>query len=312
MAYRIVEVAVQNFLETRHATDMAFLDESIRLLEVQVGAARRGLEEALGAASALPKPARRRVVSSAVAASAAATPADAGLVRMGADILAKRRALADLVSLRERRIGELQAQLAEQRAVYAESHPVVANIRRGIEALSTESPQVAGLRREIQALEAQYVARGGKLEELANESLGLAAAPLSAAPIIAALEAPGRDASEEYSRSRLAAAIAHYYSVADRLQGVQIEREAERAGIKYQYVVLQPPLRPRGIVNRGVKRAIWLAGIAMGPLLGLLVATGMEARRGRIVQRWQVERSLGLAVLAELPTGPRSGEGRRL
>jgi hypothetical protein len=37
----------------------------------------------------------------------------------------------------------------------------------------------------------------------------------------------------------------------------------------------------------------------------------MEARRGRIVQRWQVERILGLAVLAELPTGPRPGEGGR-
>ena len=36
-------------------------------------------------------------------------------------------------------------------------------------------------------------------------------------------------------------------------------------------------------------------------LLAIAVAVGAEARAGLIVQSWQVERALGLRVLAELP-----------
>ena len=43
---------------------------------------------------------------------------------------AKRRAINELEEFRRRRLAELQAELAQQRAVYADAHPAVAKLSR--------------------------------------------------------------------------------------------------------------------------------------------------------------------------------------
>jgi len=312
MAYRLVDAALQNFLETRHVNEMAILGESISLLEERLTEAQQGLDEALsGARSAA---AKRPAPSSGVAVRPALPAPDEGsveLARLRSAIGAKRRAVEDLVSFRDRRIAELQARLAEQKAVYAESHPVVATIRRSLEALAVDSPQLAELRQELQELEARYLARGGTAAESDEASLARPAPPPSAPAIIAALEGPTRDPNEDYARSRMAAAITRYYSAVDRLEAARVERDAARASIKYRYVVVRPALRPRETANRLLKRAIWIAGPLGGLLLGVLVAVGRELRRGRIAERWQIERGLKIPILAELPATPLLRDGER-
>jgi hypothetical protein len=309
MAQRLVDAALQNFLETRHVNEMAILDESISLLEERLAEAQRGLDQAMSEVRSLPAPTRRAVRE--VRPLPAPDEASLELTRLRSTIAAKRRAEQDLVSFRDRKIAELQARLAEQKAVYSESHPVVANIRRSLEALAVDSPQLAALRQELHELEAEYVARGGTPANLDDRPLARPAAPTSAPAIIASMEGPTRDPSEDYARSRLATAIARYYSSVDRIEAVRLERDAARASIKYRYAVVRPPLRPRAPTNRGLKVKIWVAGALGGLLLGVLAAVAREMRRGRIVQRWQVEYGLGLAILAELPAKAALRDQRR-
>jgi hypothetical protein len=186
---------------------------------------------------------------------------------------------------------------------------VVQNIRRSLEALSVDSPQLAALRQELRELETQYVRKGGTPDELDR------AAPrrsTSSAPaVIAALEGPTRDPGEEYARSRLAAAIARYYSIVDRLEALRLERDAARASIKHRFLVVRPALRPRNPMNGKVKLLVPIAGAFAGLALGALVAVALELRRGRVVQAWQVERGLGLPILAELPPASLLRDERR-
>lgn len=301
MAYRLADTALQNFLETRHVSEMAILGESISLLEARLTEAQRELEQAMREARSERAPRRPRATAPArAAASAAPTEQETSLARQRGEIEAKRRTVGDLVAFRNRRLAELQGQLAEQRAVYSDSHPVVVNLQRSLEALAIDSPQLVTLRSELRELEARYVASGGSVVDF-DVAAPNAEPPATVPAIITALERPSLDPSEEYAQSRLAAAIARYYSVIDRLEAVRVERDAARAGAKFRYLVVRPPLLPREAANRGRKRAIWAAGAIGGLLLGALVALGLELHRGRIVQPWQVERTLGLPVLAELP-----------
>lgn len=164
------------------------------------------------------------------------------------------------------------------------------------------------LRRELEELESRYVARGGKLADLDSLDYEVATSPTRATTpsIIAALEGPLKDPAEEFARSQLTAAMVRYNTLVDRLESVEIERDAMTAGNKYRYLVARPPTRPDRPVNRNKKRIVWVAGVLAGLVLGGLAAFGLAYREGRIVQAWQIEHGLDLAILAELPPPDRS------
>src|SRR5262249_46334568 len=60
-AQRLVDAALQNFLETGHVNEMAILGESILLLEERLAEAQRGLDQAMSDVRSLPAPARRAI-----------------------------------------------------------------------------------------------------------------------------------------------------------------------------------------------------------------------------------------------------------
>jgi uncharacterized protein involved in exopolysaccharide biosynthesis len=297
MAYRLLEAALQNFLETRHVNEMAILGDSISLLEQRLTEAERGLELAMQDVRSLP-PSRRRTAS--VPSETRRGPTSLELVRMLAAIAEKRRAVEDLVSFQNRRTAELQTRLMEQKAIYADSHPAVANVRRSLEAVAAESPQLAALRRELEADQAQYLANGGSPYDLGEGGPVAEPAPSASAAILDALQEPARDPKEEYVRSRMATALARYYNVSDRLETLRLQQDAARASIKYRYLVVRPPLRPGRPENATLKEMILVGGALGGLLVGVLVALGLELGGGRIGQAWQIERALGLPVLAEI------------
>lgn len=302
MAVKLLNSVLKGFLDFRQSTELAILDESIAILEERLTESRRELEVAVAASRAA---APRRVARTELAPSAetprgadARTIADLAQARSA--LMVKRRALDDLVSFRQRRIEELQTQLAEQKAVYSENHPVVANTRRSLEAIASDSPQIAELRREVAELEARYVERGGSLADLADGGAASRQAS-SGGTVVVPIDPSRLRPAEDFERSRLTAAIARYYGVSDRLEGARLERDSALASARYRFVVVQPPLVPRGPSNTALKLALRLGGFVAGLLLGLAAAIAIEVRRGRVVQPWQVERGLGLPILAALP-----------
>ena len=311
MAYRIVQAAQENFLESRHLVEISVIADSIALLEQNAGGMRGdvaaviaeyGSKRRRGGKGADPTPAPVFTVP-APADEEEAGGVDVAAIR--AQVIAKRNAVKDLEDYRNRRLGELQAQLAEQSTVYAASHPSVLNLRQSIDALSQESPGLAAARRELEDAEADYAGRTGR--SFADEPLAARARPAlyPVEPLRLAIE-PGSkvEPDEEYARQRMNAVVGRYNTLLERVAGAQMELDAARAAFKYRYVVIEPARPPK---NPARPNAIKLFALALAGALGagFLAAVLAEARDGLVVQSWQIHRSLGVPLLTEVTLSPR-------
>ena len=276
-AYEIVQGAVENFLESRHLQEVSAIDEVLAVLSAKAGTLRRELEGATADARRRPTMAR----------GGTPTPPQASeeLIRLRSQLESRQRGLQEVEEVRRRRAAELQAQLDQARNTLSSAHPTVIGLRNDIESLTYDSPQIARLREEVRQ------ARRAYQERLARE--GFPSTPFAAAAP-PPLDLGGREEDQRVRELRM-----QYESLALQLQTAQVERDAARAAFKYRYDVIWPPRLPRDPVSPRPMR-IFALGLLASLLLAILAAAAPDLLQGRIVQRWQVERLLGLEVLGEI------------
>jgi hypothetical protein len=207
------------------------------------------------------------------------------LVRLKSMLDAKERAIKDIEEYRRKKLLELQGQLDEKRGIYSDAHPVVTGLKQEIAARADESPQVAGLREEEKQLRRQYQARR------AQEQPQAAAAPPSASR---KLLTAAVDDDERVRQAR-----AEYQTLVGRVSAAEVDLEAARTAFKYRYTVIWPAEIPRKPFSPKPVKILGL-GAAASLLLALAVATLLELARGRVVEAWQVEKGLGLPMLARV------------
>ena len=304
MAFRLVEAAQQNFLEARHASEVSSIAETISILEGHAANVRETIDGTLddlrkarlpAAAAAEQQKVRR---SSDTPRKEGEGSGDKELTEIRVMLNAKRRAISDLEEFRQKRVAELQTTLAEQRQTYAPGHPALANTMQNIQALVAESPQIAQLKREEKELAAEYAQRGGKekpegpsrqvLNEVSQANLD---------------RTKHKDDDDDdvvsYAKSRLKIAVANYEELLDRIEGARIELDTTRAAFKYRYSIIAPaqvpknPEKPKAQIFVGI-------GIFLALALALLATTLLDLSSDRILESWQVERRLGIAVLGEV------------
>jgi uncharacterized protein involved in exopolysaccharide biosynthesis len=294
IAYAIVEAAVQNFLETRHATEVAVLGETISLLEARAASLQKEVDTTLAQLerreNARPRAGQRRGV---ISGAPAAAHRDEDTVRLEATLGARRRALADLEEFRHRRLAELTALLAQREATFAERHPEVLNTRQSIAAMAQPSPQIESLRAEIQDLQRELARRGSQATGAGTADP--AASILSYYEPRSALESD--DPRSEYERGQMRFLRDQYANVLQRLGSARLELDTAQAAFKYRYNVVSPPQFPK-FPKRPYFLLRVLGGLLGGVALALFVTTALDLRAGRLVEAWQVGRNLGLPVLA--------------
>jgi uncharacterized protein involved in exopolysaccharide biosynthesis len=208
---------------------------------------------------------------------------------------ARRRALGDLEEFRARRLAELTTQLAQKEATYADRHPEVVATRQSIEAISQPSPQVEALRGEIRDLERELASRGVPVESTRAAS----SAPFRTDLLLGSRLLGSDSVRDEYDRGQLRLLFDQYSSVLLRLDSARAELETAQAAFKYRYSVISPPQIPKGPVKPYFLLRI-VAGIVGGIGLALFASALLDLRSRRIIELWQVERHLGLPVLAQL------------
>lgn len=279
-AHAIVQAALQNFLEARHVQEVTAMDDVIAVLEGRTAGLRANLEKVM-------EQARRRTAqpSAAPAVPRIRQPSEE-LVRLESSLQAKQRAVQDVDDFRRRRLAELQAQLEQSRTMLSDAHPTVIGLRQDIAGLSRESSQVQTLRDEERALRKAYSDR------LAREDYPTTARVQ--APVILPAR-PDEDPAVLDARSQ-------FEQMAARVNAAQTEREAARAAFKYRYNVVWPPQVQKDPVAPNPKKIFAMGGFA-AVALALLAVVGPDLLSGRVFERWQVERSLGLPVLGELRKG---------
>jgi uncharacterized protein involved in exopolysaccharide biosynthesis len=210
----------------------------------------------------------------------------------------KRRAIHDLEEFRNRRVSELQAELGQQKQVYAEAHPTMIRLRQSMAAVSEESPQLTQLRREERELVGEYSQLAG--EESAERESEVRVAPQRLSEARRYLDTTGDGPAQEYATARLRFEMNKFDSLMERLDAARIELDTARAAFKYRYTTI----RPAEVPKRAVKPKVPVV-LALGIFAALLAAVGVsvliDVRSRKLIEGWQIERQLGLPVLGELP-----------
>jgi uncharacterized protein involved in exopolysaccharide biosynthesis len=318
MARQLVETAQQNFLETRHVSEVSAISETISILEMHASETQTAIEEAVENVEKVAeerKTQTRKDAKAAVAAVAAARPKPLPaanretpvqeLSQLKFLIRTKRRAIADLEEFRARRLTELQAQLAEQKVIYSANHPVVVDSEQRIDALQKESPQIEALKRDELALMEEYKSRGGRdINANSEPGSGFTTRNLGGGgDINRVLNEIAPDLRDDpaitVARSQLAMATSRYQDILMRIDAARIELDTARAAFKYRYTVVSPAQTPRNPISPNVALIV-IAGVLASLLFAFLTSTLLDLRKGRVVEAWQVEKRLKIPLLAQV------------
>lgn len=308
MAFQLVEAAQQNFLEARHVTEVATIEEAISILEAHADNVHGSIERAL---DELEKLQSGSLSAPAVSPGAPPKPRpmNLGLGESGPEqeltqikflLRAKRRAISDLEDFRQKRLGELHAQLAEQKAVYSDQHPIIVDTHQRITALNGDSPQIVALKQDEQELLGEYRRRGGKdpdsfTEPSTRSALARTEVQPTAAPVRSREDSP----QLAYAREQLRIASDTYQDIILRIDAARIELDTARAAFKYRYSVVNPAKLPKKPDKPNVPMLIF-SGLMGGLLVAVLAALLADIRKGRFVESWQVAHNLGIALVAEV------------
>ena len=331
MAYQLVDTAQQNFLETRHITEMTAISEALSILEMHASTVQRQVDDALHELERVREvrrkggnatgPAPRTGEQPPLAQNLVPPPAplppprpertpaqmatEQELAQLKFLLNSKKRALLDLEDFRAKRLGELRTQLAEQKVMYAAQHPVVLDTQQRIAAVELDSPQVTQVKEDIANLHAEYLRKGGgDAEALVEPRRPIASAPptravAQQAQAAMSLAELSDDPLVEFSRNSLRVASAKYEELMMRIDGARIEQDTARAAFKYRYSVVRPASVPKKPVS---PNAVALALASIVGALGLALVSGAarDVWRGRLVEPWQVKSHLGLPVLSQV------------
>ncbi|MFO0600864.1 MAG: hypothetical protein U0228_36475 [Myxococcaceae bacterium] len=320
MAYLLVETAQQNFLETRHVTEMTAIEEALSILEMHAAQVQKNVDDALKELERVRELRRKGGNPNAAPGSpesmpvAVPTPApqpvekpDTGpsateqeLAQLKFLLNSKKRALSDLEDFRSRRVAELNVTLQEQKVQYADQHPIVLDTLQRIEAMKADSPQMAQVKADIDALEQEYKRKGGTNPDALVEVKPRATPRRTGGPPAALSNAElSDDPLVEFARNNLRVASAKYEELLMRIDSARIEQDTARAAFKYRYSIVRPASVPKKPIKPDVGLVV-IAGLAAAFVIALLAGALRDWASGRLVEPWQVERALKLPVLSQV------------
>ena len=324
-AYLLVETAQQNFLETRHVTEMTAISEALAILESHASQVQKAVDDSLhelervredrrkgGSGAALPAPAGETAtnisppsVTPAPELPPNAAPAanDQELAQLKFLLNSKKRALADLEDFRSRRLSELTVQLQEFRVQYADQHPVVIDAEQRIAQMKHDSPQMMQVKGDIESLIAEYHRKGGKDPEALVEPSRPSNRPLvrrtQQTQVALTNSELADDPLVEHSRNNLRVAAAKYEELMMRIDGARIEQDTARAAFKYRYSVVRPASVPRKPAAPNVV-VLFVVVLVAALFLAMVAGATRDLRSGTFVEAWQVNRRLDLPVLSQV------------
>jgi uncharacterized protein involved in exopolysaccharide biosynthesis len=294
MATKLVNTAQQNFLEQRYSAEVSTIEETIKILEGYLSALREAIDQSMDelkqAESSGARTSSRTMVIPRRDPVSAAVRAEAAELRIRLET--KQRNLTELEEFRRKRLSELQAELAQQRTIYADAHPAIVRLRESLAVLQQESPQVQALKAEVSDLQAEQLklAAGREAFSPSRTSEVEGRQTLNATP----------DFSKDYARTRVRFAMEKHDALVARIDSARIELDTAKAAFKYRYNVLRPAMIPKKPVKPKVPTLVLMGLLGS---LGLAVAATVVAdlRSDRVLEIWQLEKRFRLRVFGEVP-----------
>lgn len=318
----LVQAGLDKVLEARHTAEISGIAEYISILESHASTLRNEVET-LAAQVQKARADKRAEAKQRIKQARENEPA-APIVRRPAfsapkptedapntlaSIEEKRRALNELETTRQRRLSDLQAKYDELKTRYTPAHPVMEDLQQQINILSHESAQATQLKSELRDLESQNQKRANSVAvagSLAGSGVRASASADNQLPedIVNLLNNMGDDDIDPALGAQFGYALSKFSTLRTQISEARIDLDTAQAAFTRRYKVVAPPEVPGKPIKPKVP-VILGVGVFLGLVLALLLAIGRELRRGKIVERWQVQ-ELALPVLAELQFPPSS------
>jgi uncharacterized protein involved in exopolysaccharide biosynthesis len=290
LTYDFVNAALESFLEARRAAEVTQVGETIAILQAHDAQVQRKVAELAASLDEKEKSAAKvRTIPRRVALPVPVVERSDETRQLEVRLDAKRRALSDLEEFRRRRLDDLQAKLTELLHVYAPEHPQVIELQKSIESLAGPSPQLDQLRAEVGAMELT-------LKRLAPLR------PPTPPATPGAYELPNLPADDphlDYEHAQLLAFQRQHQSLVDRIDAVRMEIDTAEVAFKYRYSIVSPPQMPRGPLH-SYPLIVTVAGFFGGIAFAFFATSVRDILRARVIDRWQIERELGLTIIAEV------------
>ena len=326
-AMLLVKNALDNYLESRHTAEISAIAEYISILEGHATDMRKEVETYAGQVREA-RNQRRAEAKQRLKESRAAEPPpppvvhrvapsikpvdDSAASAMRAAVETKKQAIADLEAIRQRRLTELQSQYDELKTRYTPAHPVMENLQQQISGLSQPSAQVTAMKAELRDLQAQEqkstisTVVAGALAGSGLRAATAAPTPDSQLPdeIISLLNSTGEEDIDPALGAQFGYAVAKFSTLRTQISEARIELDTAQAAFIRRYKVVSPPEVPDKPIKPKVP-VIMGFGLFAALMLGFLTAIGLELKRGKIIEHWQVQ-ELALPILAELQFPPSS------
>ncbi len=305
LAYELVGAAQQSFLDKSKEEELSSIKDALTILEEHEQQAALAVKESYDefekTFSSIMLERRRAVGDPRLMPRFGST--DQELAQLRFLIRTKRRAIADAQVQHNQRMTEMQDELAQKREMYAPDHPSVVELETKVASLRQGSPQVKALNEEEKQLLAEYGELGGKSMPFPDEPVpdpyGLERVLMGLLPAVS--ENPSAAVALDRLRSRLSA----QQQILKRIDAAKLELDIASKTFKYRFTVLTPAEFPRKAMKPNAL-VIALGGLFAGLVLGVFAALARDVLSGRVLESWQVERGLGVPVLAELDRGPES------
>jgi uncharacterized protein involved in exopolysaccharide biosynthesis len=292
-AVDVLRSAEEKLMDARRDAELVPLERKATSLEASVEAARRRvdslathIEEAIRSKR---RGARAATVRGLQAEGKFRDLPDPELAQKRLQIIAQRKVIAELEDIRRKRLSELNATLAEQRATLGPNNPVLLETREKIRALEADGAQLAGMKTREQELFAEYVRAGGKEIELTAE-------PAQSWPT----ELREDDPAIGFEKASLAIEQSTLSRLLDQSEEAQVALLAARASFESRYVEMFPPEAPEApaFPNLGL---LVLAGLLGGAVVAFFGAVAADLSGGVIREAWQARRELEVPLLGEVP-----------
>jgi hypothetical protein len=342
MAARLVDIALQTFLEARHVTEIGTLEEKIAILDSHATTVRgeidsiaeqlqRLREDQLAKAqkagegfTASSQPAGSSPPTTSVTprrpASAAPTP-DLALPILKEQLETKKKRLADMEGDRSRRLSDAEAKAEDLKTKLTAEHPLVVQAQKAVELYSSPSSESTALSREIKALGDDIAAReasgrtaatgGGTYARSGDGSgssgrTGASTAPPAPSGLpTAVLELLQQGVGVDPTvTAQLQTAVAKYSELTEDITTARVTLDSAQAEFQHRYKIVVPPQIAKSPSKPAVGKIAGI-GLVVAMALALILPLLLELKRGVIVETWQVH-MLQLPILAELKLPPRS------
>jgi uncharacterized protein involved in exopolysaccharide biosynthesis len=298
-AYEIVQAAQENFLDSRHATEVSTIGETIAILESHAANIRTTIEETIDQIEKTRSMGEQHPSSTKQVVHHRPKTLSVQLSELKVELDAKRKEVANAEEAQRTQLAQLHAQLAQQKAIYAPAHPAIIDTEQSIKDLSVDPPQLAALKAQEQELSEEYI-----------QETELAGAVDPTETAVRLRPSPGskekdkdKDTEEdervEYPKARLKISADNYEDLLRRIDSARIELDTAQAAFKYRYRVIRPAEIPEKPTKPNVPLTLF-GGAFLGILAGLFVALALDLRGDYIHAAWQVEQRLSLPVLVQI------------